>query len=141
VFAFEEYGVQDGSGFPYANRFYIDVDTDSFIVADSPIRVRIDDEDAGSPLPGPRQDGGRMIVPMQNSKKLAASSPGSTQSPNCRPIRSISVVNPLPIFPIIDPPLEIRLEEIPFCSKASALSWTTAPRASALHEDRAATSD
>ena len=27
VFAFEEYGVQDGSGFPYANRYYIDTAT------------------------------------------------------------------------------------------------------------------
>ncbi len=45
VFAFEEYGVQDGSGFPYANRFYIETATDSF-VAGTPIRVRIDDESA-----------------------------------------------------------------------------------------------
>src|SRR5690606_23869442 len=43
IFAFEEYGVQDGSGFPYANRFYIDTTTDSYI-SGSPIRVRLDDE-------------------------------------------------------------------------------------------------
>ncbi|MEM8542235.1 MAG: DUF2259 domain-containing protein, partial [Pseudomonadota bacterium] len=43
IFAFEEYGVQDGSGFPYANRFYIDTNTDQFI-GGSPIRVRIEDE-------------------------------------------------------------------------------------------------
>ena len=30
VFAFEEYGVQDGSGFPYANRYYIDTADDTF---------------------------------------------------------------------------------------------------------------
>jgi hypothetical protein len=45
VFAFEQYGVQDGSGFPYAERFYIDVDNDSWLPG-TPIRVRIDDETA-----------------------------------------------------------------------------------------------
>jgi Predicted secreted protein len=45
VFAFEEFGVQDGSGFPYANRFYIDTETDEYLKG-TPIRVRIDDEAA-----------------------------------------------------------------------------------------------
>lgn len=45
VFAFEEYGVQDGSGFPYANRYYIDTSTDSFLKG-TPIRVRLEDENA-----------------------------------------------------------------------------------------------
>jgi len=45
VFAFEEYGVQDGSGFPYANRYYIDTASDSFVKG-TPIRVRLDDESA-----------------------------------------------------------------------------------------------
>ncbi|RVD32276.1 DUF2259 domain-containing protein, partial [Mesorhizobium sp. M4B.F.Ca.ET.019.03.1.1] len=45
VFAFEEFGVQDGSGFPYANRYYIDTSGDSFL-KDTPIRVRLDDEAA-----------------------------------------------------------------------------------------------
>ena len=31
VFAFEEYGIQDGSGFPYSHRFYIDTATDRFL--------------------------------------------------------------------------------------------------------------
>lgn len=46
VFAFEEYGVQDGSGFPYANVFFIDTRKDAFLPG-TPIRVRIDDENAG----------------------------------------------------------------------------------------------
>src|SRR5690606_4210255 len=45
IFAFEEYGVQDGSGFPYANRYYIDTATDSYVKG-TPVRVRIDDENA-----------------------------------------------------------------------------------------------
>jgi len=36
-FAFIEYGVQDGSGFPYANAFVIDLDHDKW--AGSPVRV------------------------------------------------------------------------------------------------------
>ena len=43
VFAFEEYGVADGSGFPYANRYYIDTATDTFL-SGTPIRVRLDNE-------------------------------------------------------------------------------------------------
>jgi predicted secreted protein len=43
VFAFEEYGVQDGSGFPYSSIFFIDTRRDAFL-AGTPIRLRIDEE-------------------------------------------------------------------------------------------------
>ncbi|MGL4406504.1 MAG: DUF2259 domain-containing protein [Notoacmeibacter sp.] len=43
VFAFEESGRQDGSGFPYVNRFYIDTNYDTFLPG-TPVRVRLDDE-------------------------------------------------------------------------------------------------
>jgi predicted secreted protein len=46
VFAFEEYGIQDGSGFPYSNIFFIDTRKDTFLPG-TPIRMRIDDENAG----------------------------------------------------------------------------------------------
>src|ERR1700709_1048263 len=45
IFAFEEYGVQDGSGFPSSNRYYIATSNDSFPKG-TPIRVRLDDEKA-----------------------------------------------------------------------------------------------
>src|SRR5262245_52515062 len=45
IFAFEEYGVQDGSGFPFANRFYIDTEKDDY-VAGSPVRITIEDDGA-----------------------------------------------------------------------------------------------
>ena len=45
-FAFEEFGVQDGSGFPYANLFVLDTTRDSW-VAGTPVRVRLDDETKG----------------------------------------------------------------------------------------------
>ena len=44
-FAFEQFGVQDGSGFPYADIFVIDTGSDSW-VGGSPFRVLIKDERA-----------------------------------------------------------------------------------------------
>ncbi|MFC3705272.1 DUF2259 domain-containing protein [Devosia honganensis] len=42
-FAFEEFGIQDGSGFAYANLYVVDLSRDDW-VAGTPIRVRADDE-------------------------------------------------------------------------------------------------
>jgi len=40
--AFEEYGTQDGSGFPYSNFYFVNVEKNSFAVP--PVSVRIDTE-------------------------------------------------------------------------------------------------
>ncbi|SMC81651.1 DUF2259 domain-containing protein [Rhizobium sp. RU36D] len=45
IFAFEEYGIQDGSGFPYSNIFAIDTEKDAYLDG-TPIRVRLDDDGA-----------------------------------------------------------------------------------------------
>lgn len=42
-FAFEQFGIQDGSGFPYSEIVIIDLDTDSF-AGGSPFKARIDAE-------------------------------------------------------------------------------------------------
>jgi predicted secreted protein len=42
-FAFEQYGVQDGSGFPYSEIFIIDTGNDSWVKG-SPVKVLIDNE-------------------------------------------------------------------------------------------------
>ncbi|SNY90411.1 Predicted secreted protein [Cohaesibacter sp. ES.047] len=42
-FAFEEFGVQDGSGFPYSNIYIVDLKNDSW-VSDTPIRVLIEQD-------------------------------------------------------------------------------------------------
>lgn len=47
-FAFEEYGVQDGSGFPYSNIYVIDVGDDSWVPG-TPLR-RLDEVDDSQPL-------------------------------------------------------------------------------------------
>ena len=45
--AFEEYGVQDGSGFPYSNFYVVSVGTNSY--AAGPFRVRLENETATEP--------------------------------------------------------------------------------------------
>ena len=42
-FAFEEFGVQDGSGFPYSNIYNVDLEKDAW-VDESPVRVTIKEE-------------------------------------------------------------------------------------------------
>lgn len=44
-FAFEEYGIEDGSGFPYSNIYVIDLRADKW-VAGSPYRARLETGDA-----------------------------------------------------------------------------------------------
>ncbi len=116
VFAFEEYGVQDGSGFPYANRFYIDTASDSF-VSPSPIRIRLDDETASiAAARNQARATGEAIVAdaelAENAGHLAGFNAITELSAD--PFRM--VVNPRPVFPPIDEPLEFRLEEISFAA-------------------------
>ena len=124
TFAFEEYGVQDGSGFPYANRFYIDTANDSFLPG-SPVRVRIDDETASvEDARAQARTQGEAIVP---DSGLAAN-PGFNAGFN--PPTELSadphriVVNPRPVQPPVDAPLEFRLEEIPFPATGSCAGVT-----------------
>jgi predicted secreted protein len=53
TFAFEEYGVEDGSGFPYSNIFVVDVATDDWVPG-TPIRLR--DENESRPLSDLRRE-------------------------------------------------------------------------------------
>lgn len=46
-FAYEEYGIQDGSGFPYDTIYVVDLIADKWV--GSPVRVRLDDETATLP--------------------------------------------------------------------------------------------
>lgn len=119
IFAFEEYGHQDGSGFPYANRFYIDTASDSF-VSPSPIRVRLDDETVS--VDAARQQAmtaGQGIV----TDAELADNPGYLAGFNA--ITELSAdphrmaVNPRPVFPAIDSPLEFRIEELNFAASGT----------------------
>lgn len=103
VFAFEEYGVQDGSGFPYANRYYIDTTDDSFLKG-TPIRVRLDDETAT--LDAARLQARQKGEAIVSAAELTANR-GITAGFN--PVTELSadpfrmVVNPRPIFPRLTP--------------------------------------
>ena len=119
VFAFEQFGVQDSSGFPYSNRFYIDTMTDTFL-PDTPVRVRLESdasavEDARSQC---RQKG-EAILPQT---ELDAH-PGVTAGYN--PVTELSAnphrmtVSPRPFFPSSDEPLDFRLEEFPLPGDAA----------------------
>lgn len=114
IFAFEEFGVQDGSGFPYANRFYINTETDKFL-PDTPIRVRLDDESAS--VDSAREEAKKQAQSIisdsilnQNTGFTAGWNPVTELSTD--PVRI--AVNPRPVFPAIDDMLEFRLEEMRF---------------------------
>ena len=111
VFAFEEYGVQDGSGFPYASRFYIDTAADSFLPG-TPVRVTLQDEAATI---AQARAQARQQAQAARPDAAFAENPGFAAGRNA--ITEISAdparmaVNPRPVFPPIDAPLEFRLEE------------------------------
>lgn len=120
IFAFEEYGVQDGSGFPYANRFYIDTATDGF-VAGSPVRVRLDDEAAtvASAREKARAQGGAIVadeILRTNAGYLAGFNAVTELSADADGIS----VNPRPVEPAIDPALSFKLEQFSLAAAAGS---------------------
>ena len=111
IFAFEEYGVQDGSGFPYANRFYIDTTTDKFLPG-TPVRARLEDEAAS--VDAARKQAANQsqtiiadAVLAANRGYLAAFNAVTEESADPYMI----LANPRPIFPPIDKSIAFRLEE------------------------------
>lgn len=110
IFAFEEYGVQDGSGFPYANRYYIDTEDDRFLPG-TPIRVRLDDEQAS-------QEEARAQAKSQAQSIISDQALDQGFRAGWNAVTELSadphrmMVNPRPILPPLDGPLEFRLEEL-----------------------------
>ncbi|MER0237391.1 DUF2259 domain-containing protein [Fulvimarina sp. MAC8] len=112
-FAYQESGVQDGSGFPYANIFVLDLNNDRFI-RPTPIRVTLKDETAS-------------IADAVNEARIEASELMSQLIPEPRP--GLAVVENLPtdlsadgkiarfvprmIVPPIDGAVELRLSTFP----------------------------
>ena len=119
VFAFEESGTQDGSGFPYASRFYIDTTSEGFLPG-TPIRVRLETERATEAEARQRaKERGETIVPQAeldaNPGYTAAFNPPTELSSDPHRI----VASPRPIFPTPDEPAEFRIEELPFHDAAN----------------------
>ncbi|MVA97354.1 DUF2259 domain-containing protein [Nitratireductor sp. CAU 1489] len=112
IFAFEEYGVQDGSGFAYANRYYIDVENDSFLPG-SPFRVLVRDETVSLDTVRAQVKAAAETVVAdaelaRNKGWLAAYSPVTELSGD--PGRM--AINPRPVLPPIDAAVAFHLEEI-----------------------------
>ena len=108
-FAFEQYGIQDGSGFPYSEIFIIDTASDTW-VSGSPFKVRLEDEaqsvsaarnaalaKAGNALNGITQPG--TIIATNRATELT----GDTRR---------MVALPRIAAPPIDEPVEFRIENI-----------------------------
>lgn len=121
IFAFEEYGIQDGSGFPYANRFYISTQDDSFLPG-TPVRIMLDRD--GATVDEARKEArlkGEAAAHVTDDELRAHA--GETVAFN--PVTELSadpfriVVNPRSVFPAIDAPAEFRLSEIPLAPPAS----------------------
>lgn len=59
-FAFEEFGIQDGSGFAYSNIYAVDLDTDRWVVG-TPIRIQAEEDTI--PLPVIRERAYEQALP------------------------------------------------------------------------------
>lgn len=70
-FAFEEFGIQDGSGFPYANLTILDMDADAWV--GTPIRIQLDAD--GATLAQARSDALAQAGPQLD--KLAIDTPAT----------------------------------------------------------------
>ncbi len=99
-FAFVEYGRQDGSGFPYANLFVVDLDKDSF--AAGPFRVRLENELAsvGDALAQARDQASSALRSLSISEpaRLAAADPPDeedtdTKSLSFRPVQASPAIS------------------------------------------------
>lgn len=114
TFAFEEFGVQDGSGFAYANRFYISTENDSFL-KDTPIRVLLKDEQKSTAearaevrKQAETATGLADTALLAHAGETVGSNPVTELSANPHHIK----VSPRAVFPAIDDPMEFTLEEI-----------------------------
>jgi predicted secreted protein len=111
-FAFEEFGTQDGSGFPYSTIYIIDVATDSWLPG-TPFHVRFDDETAS--LNAARAQARAMAEPILDQFAInvppyhTASNPVTETSTD--PYRV--TVNPRPVLPAIDDSLSFSLVTYP----------------------------
>jgi predicted secreted protein len=111
TFAFEEYGVQDGSGFPYSNIYAIDTATDGW-VAGTPVRMLTESELA--PLAKTRAEAARKARPILGVRKVGV--PGNLVASN--PPTEVSadphrvVFLPRIIAPMGGPAYDLTLTEI-----------------------------
>ncbi|MFK7791310.1 MAG: DUF2259 domain-containing protein [Devosiaceae bacterium] len=115
VFAFEQFGIQDGSGFPYSDVFFIDLEDDRWLPG-SPIRVRFENEIA--PLASARaqalQDASVLLASNDISPEfriLGATTPMEQGSQE-----DVLAFYPRPILNPIDPLHTLTINRLPMHS-------------------------
>ena len=146
-FGFEEFGVQDGSGFPYANVYVIDVDRDAW-VDDSPKQSLIRHEDATvEDARGEARQQARFLVQqydLSHAGTIVASRLYTDESADPYKIvfrpRSTSLKSDAPMMLTLD---QYKLEDKPLCkdvggsdSKGFRLTLTSDGASRVLHEDK-----
>ncbi len=111
TFAFEQYGIQDGSGFPYSEILVTDLDGER---AFEPVRVRLENE--GATLGDARAealDRAESVLsglgPLDDGLLVAANPPTELSADPHRVVFRPRAVEPSP-----DEPVELRLALIPF---------------------------
>lgn len=117
-FAFEEYGIQDGSGFPYSNIYVIDTARDSW-VRGSPFR-RLDEIDDSVPVDFDAELARTRAANAHTARQTLAASDiaGHGRTVGHNPPTELSanphemLVLPRMIAPTSDTPLRLTLEEI-----------------------------
>lgn len=113
LFAFEEYGVQDGSGFPYSNLYIIDTATDEW-TAGSPFRILLDDETKS--VFDAREEVRIMAGPVMKSFESRGNVVATNRATELGIDTKRMIANPRLVVPPIDDAIEFRLEEISFSS-------------------------
>lgn len=111
LFAFEEYGVQDGSGFPYSNIYVIDTNTDQW-TAGSPFRVRLDDETKS--VFDAREESRILAGTVMKSFESRGNIVATNRATELGIDGKRMIANPRLVVPPIDDAIEFRLEEISF---------------------------
>jgi predicted secreted protein len=114
-FAFEEFGIQDGSGFAYSNVFVIDLERDRWVPG-TPIRRRGEDEterlfDVRAEAMADAQTHLDRLHISAAYRTLAATTPMEAGDQE----RHLTF-NPRPILTPIDPPLTMRLQRLTMAS-------------------------
>ncbi len=110
LFAFEEYGVQDGSGFPYSNIYVIDTATDKW-VAGSPFRSLLKDET--KTLFEARETSRIQAGPVLKSFDERGTIVATNRATETGIDRKRMAANPRLVIPPIDDTIEFRLETYP----------------------------
>jgi predicted secreted protein len=112
VYAFEEYGVQDGSGFPYSNIYFIDTEADRFLPS-TPVRTRLKDEQ--QPLAQARRQSRATLKALfekfdldSNPGELVAFNPVTEIGPDGNSLRYLSY----PAQPAVGKPYTLRLDTV-----------------------------